>query len=106
MSYLRIQKATGRAGCRLCERLIEKDTFEMVGNLGTGNYEGHYHLEATKLDVSPHLCRGILGQIWHPFIRPLLDILTDPMGNDFDEMMRMIINMWEQEEFENDCDVS
>ena len=69
---IRIQQATGKATCKYCNTEIAKDDMEVVGNLGTGNYEGHYHLRRTE----ERDCKGFIETEWEDFVDPLVSSLT------------------------------
>ena len=78
---MRIQRATGKAKCKYCHTKTGKDVVEVVGNLGTGNYEGHYHLRRTKL-IRPgrhddEECPGFIELEWESFVDPLVSSLTE-----------------------------
>jgi len=40
---IRLEKASGRATCRKCQKIIPKGEWEIIMNGGTGNYAGHFH---------------------------------------------------------------
>lgn len=40
-----IDEGSGRALCRYCGETIGKGVSEVIGNLGSGNYEYHYHTD-------------------------------------------------------------
>jgi len=67
---MRIEKASGRAKCKDCNEIIEKDTPEVVGNLGTGKFEGHHHLFPTAN------CKGFIVRHWGDFVDPLVSSLS------------------------------
>lgn len=45
---LQIKDATGKANCKGCDSLIAKGDKEVVGNLGSGLYPRHYHINCFK----------------------------------------------------------
>jgi len=70
-NVLDIRKSIGTATCRICKNLIPKGEDEVVGNLGTGNYPGCYHL---KCFIEHH----------YTFIHELYNKLSDAEREDLD----------------------
>ena len=85
----RIQKGTGRARCQYCKETITSEEWDMVAPIHS-KFERHHHL------FSSDQCEGWIYHEWN-FIKDLLWKLVEIGGDDYDEFVHCLINLWEED---------
>lgn len=85
----RIQKGTGRAKCQYCNETITTEELEVVVPVRS-KYDRHFHLHSSGQ------CKGWIYNNWD-FIKSLLWQLADVGGDDYNDVVNMIIEIWEKE---------